>query len=274
MILAPAVAMLAAITGFTHWTGDGFPARSEPLAGTPVELRIQDGVTARELHAIRGGLRLVDRFARRSLRRSVRGPVEARVAHADLCRGSDSRDRDLIGEGGAGFLCVDTANVQWRVLIHSDRAAALAVSGHEYVHVLQSELGCLPSGGEQRYHWIVEGMATHIAWRALVAGGQAGDAHVRTAIRRDGAFDPQSEPLRHYERGGGRTAQYSRWHAAIRSLMRTAVATGAAPAAVPEVSLRVFCERVGAGVAWRTAFARSFGLSLEEFYARFEGATP
>jgi hypothetical protein len=273
-ILTAVVAVLAVLTGVAHWRGERFPARSEPLAGTPVELRIQDGVTARELRAIRSGVRLVDRFTRRSLGRQVRGPVEARVALDDRCRRSAPSDRDLIGEGSGGFLCVDTANAQWQVLINSDPLAALAVSGHEYVHVLQAELGCLPKRDQQEYRWIVEGMATHVAWRALVSGGRASDARVRRAIERDGAFDSHSEPLRHYERAEGRTPQYAMWHAAIRSLLRAAVANGAAPVARPEVALRAFCERVGGGASWRAAFARSFGLSLDDFYARFDGTGP
>ncbi|MGH2978253.1 MAG: hypothetical protein ACRDLQ_01275 [Solirubrobacterales bacterium] len=273
-ILIAGAAVLAIVAGVAPWWGDPFPARSEPLAGTPVELRIQDGVTVRELHAIRAGVRLVHRFARRSLDWEVRGPVEARVAREDRCRGSAPSARELIGEGSGGFLCVDTANVQWQVLIHTDPLAALAVSGHEYVHVLQAELGCLPERDAQEYRWIVEGMATHVAWRALASSGLASDARVRRTIARDGAFDSHSEPLRHYERAGGRTPQYALWHAAMRSLLREAVANGAAPAARPETALREFCERVGRGVPWRTAFARGFGLSPADFYARFEGPGP
>ena len=109
-------------------------------------------------------------------------------------------------------------------------------------------------------------MATHMAWRALRAAGLTDDAHVRRAIRRDGAFDSSSGPLRDYEDTGGRTAQYALWHAAIRWLLRDAGRSDAA--------LRDFCERVGAGSPWRTAFARAFGVPLEDFYVGFEAARP
>jgi hypothetical protein len=273
-ILIAGVCALAVLIGIAQWRSGRFPARSEALAGTPVQLRIQDGVTARELRAIRRGVRLVDRFTRRSLGRRVRGPVEARVALDDRCRRSAPSDRDMIGEGSGGFLCVDTANAHWQVLVHSDPLAALAVSGHEYVHVLQAELGCLPERDQQEYRWIVEGMATHVAWQALVSGGRASDARVRRAIERDGAFESHSQPLRHYERAEGRTPQYALWHAAVRSLLRAAVRNGAAPAGRPEVALRAFCERVGGGASWRAAFERSFGLSPDSFYARFGGGGP
>ena len=78
--------------------------------------------------------------------------------------------------------------------------------------------------------------------------------------------------MRHYERAGGRTAQYARWHLAIRELLAEAVARRAAPRARPERALIRFCEQVGAGAPGGGAFLASFGLSVFDFYARFEGA--
>ena len=37
-----------------------------------------------------------------------------------------------------------------------------------------------------------------------------------------------------------------------------------------QAPLRGYCERVGNGMAWRTAFAQAFGESIDSFYARFE----
>jgi hypothetical protein len=273
-IIVAGFAVLAPATGFTLWPGDTFPARSAALAGTPAELRIQDGVTARELRAVRGGVRIADGYLRRSLGRGVLGPVEVRVARQDPCRSSESGERSVIGEGAAGFVCVDTGNVEWKVLTSTDPPAATVVSAHEYVHVWQAELGCLPRGPGRDYRWIVEGMATDLAWRALVSAGRVTDARVRRTIRRERPFDPGSRKLRHYEREGGRPPQYALWHLAIRSLLRTAVANSAAPAARPQLALRAFCAGIGAGVPWRAAFLRSFGLSVEEFYARFEAVRP
>ena len=274
MPLLAGVAVLAAATAFASRPDDGFPARSERLPGTPVELRVQDGVTSSELDAIRAGILIVHRFIARTLDSRVRGPVEARIAHEDSCRGSDSGERSLIGEGGAGYLCVDTQNVEWDAVRSTDRPAATAVSGHEYVHVWQSELGCLPSGEQRRYRWLVEGMASGIAWRALVQARRATPAGVARRIRREGDFDANRRPLRAYEREGGRPPQYALWHLAIRALLRGATRNGAAPQARPEVALRGFCRQVGEGTPWRTAFARSFGLPPAGFYARFEAVRP
>jgi hypothetical protein len=77
-------------------------------------------------------------------------------------------------------------------------------------------------------------------------------------------------PLSAYERADGADREYALWHLAVRRLVRAAVADGKAPRARPEISLRRFCERVGEGVGWRKAFARSFGEPVGEFYAQFE----
>ena len=244
-------------------SGDDFPARSQRLGGTPVQLLVQREVTRADMHAVARGVRSADRYVRSSLGRRVRGPVQARIARGDPCPGADG-DRSVIGQGGSGSLCVDTANVEWQLLIRNHRAEAAAIPAHEYVHVLQAELGCLPSGGDRDYRWLVEGMASHIGWQALVRSGSVRDADVRRSIRRNGAFDASLQGLRMYERRGGRTAQYARWHLAVRYLLRTA--------ARAEPALVRFCAEVGGGRAWRSAFLSSFGLSVFDFYARFEGA--
>jgi hypothetical protein len=267
------VALAVAGTAFARRDPDRFPARSLAVPGTPVEVHVQDGVTPRELRAIRDGVVLMDRYVERALGRRVRGPVEARVARRDRCR-DESGERSLIGQASAGFLCVDTANIEWEVLISTDPPAATAVSAHEYAHVLQAELGCLPEPDHRDYRWIVEGMATDLAWRALVRAGRVTDARVRRTIMHERPFDPGSRPLPVYEREGGRPPQYALWHLAIRFLLRAAVDAGAAPPARPEIALRAFCERVGAGRPWRVAFAQSFGLRTAEFYARFEASRP
>lgn len=268
------VALVAAGTAFARWGTDGFPARSQGVAGTPVELRVQDGVTAGELRAIRDGVVLMDRFIQSSLDRRVGGPVEARVARRNRCRHDESGERSLIGEASAGFLCVDTANIEWEVLASTDRAAATAVSAHEYAHVLQAELGCLPTGDARDYRWLVEGMATDLAWRALVRAGRVTETRVRRTIRRERPFDPSSRPLPVYEREGGRPPQYALWHLAVRFALDEAVKAHVAPRSRPELALRAFCERVGAGTPWRRAFAASFGLAPVAFYARFEATRP
>jgi hypothetical protein len=269
------LALLCAGTGFSYWQKTRFPARSIALASTPVELRVQSGVTRRELHAVREGLRLTHRFMSRSLRRSVRKPVEARVARANGCHPFESSSGDSIGEADDGFLCISTRNLHWKYLIQKDFPAAAAIPGHEYVHVLQAELGCLSNGTNGRFRWLVEGMAEEVSWRALISAGWVTDRHVERAIARDalpdlGLGDRGLYPLAAYERANGADREYALWHLAVRRLLRAAVEDGAAPRVQPEIALRRFCERAGREGDWRRAFARSFGEPVTTFYHEFE----
>jgi hypothetical protein len=272
LALVAVVFALFGATGFVYWKNTRFPARSERLAGLPVVLRVQDGVKPRELRAIRDGIGLTNRFMARGLGGTVQGPVEVRVARANGCHAFEPAGAGLVGEGDKGFVCIDTATPSWQWIITKDHLEATSMAGHEYVHVLQSELGCLPPPRLQEFRWIFEGMATEVAWRALTEAGRARPARVERTIIRDGAFDPNLEPLSAYESDTGRDAEYALWHLAVLRLLRTAVTDGAAPASRPELALRHFCVRVGRGDPWRQAFARSFGLSVIEFYADFESA--
>jgi hypothetical protein len=256
--------------GFSYWKDTRFPARSEAVAGMPVELRVQSGVSASDLHAIRRGLHLTDRYMTRALGRTVTRHVEARIARSNGCRAFQKAGEAIVGEADRGFLCIDTANPAWRWLMLKDRVAATASAGHEYVHVLQAEIGCLHSPSGERFRWLMEGMAEDVAWQALVAAHRTRDAHVVREIRENGAFDRNLEPLQAYETDGGRDPEYALWHLAVRRLLHEAVASRATPARRPELALRHFCDRVGAGRRWRAAFARSFGVSVDRFYARFE----
>lgn len=260
--------VLLASGGFIYWQKTRFPARSEALAGTPIELRVQDGVSGRELRAIRGGLRAMQRYMERSLGVGVHEHVEARVARKNSCRPFESSAGGaLMGEGDKGFLCVDTSSLAWQYLVRTDFVAATAISAHEYVHVLQAELGCLQPG---EYRWLVEGMATHLAWRALVSAGHASEARVVREIRDDRPLSPTVGLLSGYERGDGRDQEYALWHLAVRRLLRRAMSSGSASRSRPETALVRFCNLVGHGRRWHAAFEHSFGLPVERFYANFQ----
>ncbi len=260
---------LAGAGSYAYWQDTRFPARSLRMAGTPVELRVQDGVGADELVAIRTGLRLTDGFMRRVLGRSVRTHLESRIARSNGCEPFQSAAEGIVGEAYKGFLCIDTASPAWQWLMLKDRLAAMAAAGHEYVHVLQDEIGCLQSPLDERYRWIMEGMAEEVSWRALVAAGRTNDTHVAGEIRSAGAFDPNLEPLHRYEIDSGRDPEYALWHLAVRRLLHEAVSAAAAPAGRPELALRHFCDRVAHREPWRLAFRRSFGTSVKRFYRAF-----
>jgi hypothetical protein len=265
-----ALAIPIAVGGFAYWHDTRFPARSVHVAGMPVELRVQDGVSDGQLRTIRRGLRLTDRFMANALGRTVEHHVEARIARSNGCRPFQAAGAAIFGQANRGFLCIDTASPAWRWLMLKNQLAASASAGHEYVHVLQGELGCLSSPAGERFHWILEGMAEEISWRAMVAGRRATERRIEREIRGEGAFDPNLDPLRSYETEGGRDPEYALWHLAVRRLLDEAVAAGTTRAHHPELALRRFCDRIAVRQPWRAAFARSFGLSVDRFYASFE----
>ena len=269
-MLVVGLGAVGVVSGFAYWEQTRFPARSQSLPGTPIELRIQSGVKPRELRAIRMGLRAESRFMAMRLHRTVRRHVEARVARSNSCRPFQSAGESVMGEGDAGFLCINTANLAWQYLVRRDFVAAASISAHEYVHVLQAELGCLRPAGGGRFRWLMEGMAEHVGWRALESAGLATEARVLRAIRADDPLAQDLGRLRAYERDGGRDQEYALWHLAVRYLMRVTKRGHAAPAGTPELALVRFCVRVGSGEPWQTAFGRSFGMDLDRFYVRFE----
>ena len=243
LVLLAGLAVLAGGTGFAQWQAGRFPARSEPIRGTPVELRVQDGVTARELGAVRRRRRVVQRYLRRTLGRGVVGPVEVRVARPDPLPALRFERQEVIGEGGAGFVCVDTGNVEWKVLISTHPPAATAVSAHEYVHVWQAELGACRRRRRREYRWIVEGMATDLAWRALV-GGRVTEARVRRTIRRDGRSIRLQDPSRPTSaRAGARRSTRSGSGDPLAPARRVERRARAGR----QIALRAFCAGVGAG---------------------------
>src|SRR4051812_11314587 len=85
--LAAALAAIGLTTaGFTMFGDERFEARSAPLAGTPVTLRVEHGVAPSEVTPVRIGILASERYTRRLLGRPVRGPVDARVSGGSGCR--------------------------------------------------------------------------------------------------------------------------------------------------------------------------------------------
>ncbi len=141
-----------------------------------------------------------------------------------------------------------------------DPTAAAVIAAHEYAHVVQADLGCLPEGS-QAPRWLVEGMATEIGWRAMIGAGRATWSQMRESIPDGGAFDPNLSQLQRYETVGGRDAEYALWHAATEALPGS-----------PVRPLLRWCRLTGTGVPWQVAFRRAFGLTTTSFYERFERA--
>ena len=255
------VALLAG--GLWTWDQTRFPARGERLPGTPIELRVQDGIPPEELALLRDGVRLADRYLNRRIGGGVRERVEARLARRDACVAFQDPGTGATGIADAGFLCVDTSSAGWRNAARRDPGLALTIPAHEHVHAWQGERGCLPDADEHELLWFVEGMAVFVSFRAITAAGRApprSEARWRRTFQ--GGEGPVTEPLAAFERQGGGDRQYAFWAEAVERLV--------ALAPDGERALGRYCDRIGRGATFADAFEPAFGLSLREFYARFE----
>jgi hypothetical protein len=193
----------------------------------------------------------------------------ARSVGGDRSRTATTR----INTGTATYCClahldgidIVTGNSEWV----SPRAAAAdtwtadtertELSGHEYVHVWQGELGgnaCMLGP-----RWLSEGMAESLAYRSLVADGLIPQANMDTFTRRQLITATNHPALAQLETQWPDSANpYSVAYLAVDRLL---AANGPLP-------LRAWCEAVGRGTDWHTAFTQAFGEDTNTFYAQFE----
>jgi hypothetical protein len=132
------------------------------------------------------------------------------------------------------------------------------IAGHEYVHVWQGHQGA--AGCLSGPIWLVEGMPESISYRAMIRDGLIQQSALDLFEKRwvaSARYVPLSELESAFPND---TNPYNvGWLAVDRVL---------APGS--QVALRSYCERVGNGQPWRTAFAAAFGESIDSFYSRFE----
>ncbi|MGH2499050.1 MAG: hypothetical protein ACRDF0_03020 [Candidatus Limnocylindria bacterium] len=242
----------------TVLNADGTVPRATPFGPAGVTYAIGGGVSAQDINEVREGI------ARGAAHlRAVAGGDRSRAMTAQL----------FIGDGTQRFCCVAypggltivANNPAWTDPpaaapdTWTARTERIELAAHEYVHVWQTELGgrgCLSSP-----RWIHEGMAESLAYGALVSGGLIPAANMDVFTRRQLRTATKGATLRSLEASFPADAHpYAVSYLAVDRLLG---ANGALP-------LRAFCERVGAGLAWQTAFATTFGESVDAFYARFE----
>ena len=239
-----------------------FGGRAQAVPGTPHTLRVQLGVSERDVALVTEGLRLADGAFRELLGAHVAEPVTVRLARRTPCIAFARRTTGT-AHADADEICVDTTKPTWRYAVREEPTLALSIVAHEHLHNLQGQLGCLPGPDEHTHLWLVEGTATYMGWQTVRRAGLVTDAGITREMRAWGGFRPDLKPLSSYERILGGDPEYALAHRAVRRLV---VHTGT-PA-----SLVAFCQQVGAGRAWKTALHSSFGTSVEAFYAAFEAS--
>lgn len=262
-VLPALVVALLIVAAWVWWTQVRFPARTVHVPGVPeITLRVQEGVSAGDLAAIRRGLVLQDRALEASGSGGIAHHVEVRVADGDGCHAFERAGGSGVGQTEKGFVCLDLRAPAWAYQRAHAPLGLVDTPAHELVHARQAELGCLTDGDRQRWRWLFEGTAILLSYNAV----ERDDAARAATIRRFGAFGRDVGPLERYETANGGDHAYALWHLAVRDLLRR---THRPPAAL----LR-FCAQAGTGAGWHAAFARTFGLDVTSFYRAFAAARP
>ena len=199
------------------------------------------------------------------------GAYLARAVGGDRSRTATVRIR--VGDGTERYCClaqldgidIVTSNTEWvsPLAVAPDTWNAdterKELAAHEYIHLWQGEVG--GSACMLGPRWLSEGMAESLAYRALIADGLIGASNLDTFTKRNLNGATTRPTLQQLEtQWPGAANPYSVAYLAVDRLL---AANGPLP-------LRSWCQAVGRGVEWQTAFAQAFGEDTASFYARFE----
>lgn len=241
----------------------GFVGRHVALPHTPYVFVIQPGVSDQSVALVRTGLERADQFLLHATGRTITEQTTVRVASFTPCSPLKPIPRfAATAEVVANRLCVNTRSGVWQEALSGNPGIARSVIAHEHYHVFQHQLGCLPSPWHKQYEWLIEGSASYVGWQTAIASGDLDRAWVMMLLTRM-RTSARLSPLASYERGIDGDAAYSLAYQAVQQLVSR---TGSL------ASMTDFCERVGHGEPWHDAFARSFGITLDDFYRRFEAS--
>lgn len=240
----------------TVLNADGSAPRPTPPGASNVFYAIGDGVSAQDIQEVHEGVDRAAAYIRDSIGGALRRPVTVRVyvgGTETVCCLADTNGFRIVVNHRTWRTPPAPAPDTW-----SAPTERKEIAGHEYTHVWQGHqgaVGCL-SGPI----WLVEGMPESISYRAMVRDGLVAREALERFEKR-WVSSARYVPLRELETSFPNDANpYNvSWLAVDRVL---------APGS--QAALRSYCERVGNGQPWRTAFAGAFGESVDSFYSRFE----
>ena len=251
------------VSGGLVWENARFPANVEPLAGTPFELVVQSGVPVRDVDRIRAGLRAMDSYLRTEVGVGVDGPVQVRVSWSHGCRAL--LRPGSVGMGwvdGSDFMCINAAHPRWQPLVQGHAYFPAYLAAHEHVHNLQAQLGCFAGSEDHQWQWLFEGMATQLAYAALIDADLVTAEDAELAIWEYRGLQDDNGTLADYERSSDEAGDaYGLFHLGARGLFERVES--------PRV-FADFCRATASGADWRGAFERSFGVTVPEHYAAVE----
>lgn len=140
---------------------------------------------------------------------------------------------------------------------------------HEFVHTWQDTLGCIitPDYRTRRSPaWFMEGMAENLAWRAMLGNGYSQAGLDRHAAYNASQAKQNRDKLRLADVDTNQftveQGQYIYYlsYTAVRLLIER---SGLVP-------FRTYCLSVGRGTPWQTAFAATYGMTKDAFYAEVD----
>ncbi len=240
-----------------------FIGRREVLAGTPYTLVVQPGIPQESVQLVKTGLERADQFFLDTTGTPFTDTITVRVASFQPCSPLEpvpplAATANVVGKR----MCVNTSNGVWRQAMRGEPGIMMSVMAHEHYHSMHEQLGCLPSPWHKEYDWWIEGSAAYIGWETDIASGDLDRAWV-DALLNDMRADPDLGPLSSYERGVDGDPSYALGYQAVEQLVERTGSIG---------SLNDFCRSVGQSTPWQTAFAETFGIELNDFYAAFEAS--
>jgi hypothetical protein len=215
---------------------------------------IGQSIAADDAMFIREGIRLGQDYVQEALGAEIETPTIVNAVPAAPRTGAD-----LVGLSTSHSLVVFTGSDGWEETAPFDRVHVVV---HEYMHVVQQELGGDRFGAPL---WLDEGIAEYVGFQTVIEAGLVADQDVEDYNALQVLFDDPLPPLDELERPVDFQSQsasvYGLSYLAVKQLI------GDRPDAI-----RRYYERLDSGANWRAAFQSAFRTNPRTFYQEFEAA--
>jgi len=224
------------------------------VAAEDLHFYIGPTIAADDAMFIREGVRLGQDYVEDELRAEIETPTIINAVPAEPRNGAD-----LVGLSTSHALVVFTGSRGWEETAPFDRVHVVV---HEYMHVVQQELG-----GERQDAplWLDEGIAEYVGFQAVIEAGlveqAAVDDYNALLIMLDVPLPPLDELERPIDFQSQPSSVYGLSYLAVKQLV------GDRPEAITR-----YYERLRSGGNWRSAFQSAFRINPRAFYREFETA--
>lgn len=260
LLTIPVLNVLLIVAGIYLFQTYLFFGETRPIPNTPHRFLIQSGVTEADLVPVEQGITLANQYFLTHFGAALPNPIEVRMARSTRCAPSIPLGSGSTAVADEEMMCIDTTGYVWTQILPHEPLVGISIIAHEHFHNLQGQLGCLPGPNDHEYAWWVEGSATFVGWHTLIDAGLVTEADVLETMHKWGGFDDDLELLASYERSIRGDPEYALAYRAIADLVERS----------GEASLYTFCQQIGQGTNWHSAFESAYGVSVEDFYAVFE----